>query len=170
MIYPIVKYPNPILRKKNVLVKHFDDELKTLIQNMFKTMLQADGIGLAAPQIGKNIRLFIVNTKDLLTDTDDFQVFINPVITFTSQETAIDEEGCLSIPKIYTPVKRHVSVIIKAQDVNGKEFVQKADKLLARIIQHEFDHLNGVLFIDKVLALNKKTLEFDLKKRSKDDA
>jgi len=142
----IVTHPNEILRQK---AKKIDlNEIKSkkmqdLIEQMAQTMLEKDGIGLAAPQIGKSIRIIIVNTKQ------GPLVMINPKITHSSWRKAIDEEGCLSVPNIYGDVKRPYSIKVKFFTDKAEPLKIKAKGLFARVIQHEIDHLNGVLFIDR---------------------
>ena len=140
----ICKLGEEVLRNKSVPVESVTDELRALINEMFDTMIEANGVGLAAPQIGKNIRLFVI-----IADDDIRRVFINPQIVKTSADLVDYEEGCLSIPQVYENIKRPSKVTVQALDENGKSFVLDADGLLARIIQHENDHLDGVVFIDK---------------------
>jgi len=143
----IVTNPSQILRKKAKSINLKDissKEIKTLIDQMAKTMLESDGPGLAAPQIGKSIRLIIVNIKQGPI------ALINPKIIRKSWRKCIDEEGCLSIPKVYGNVKRSHSIKVKTYNQHGKLIKLKAKGLFARVIQHEVDHLNGILFIDKV--------------------
>lgn len=142
---------NPILRKKSQPIepacrqgRKIDERILDLIKDMRKIMLKLDGVGLAACQIGKNIRLFVVNP-----DLSKKWVFINPEILKISKKTDIAEEGCLSLPGIFLPIKRARSLKIKALDENGKEFELKAKELLARVIQHETEHLDGILIVDK---------------------
>ncbi len=132
------------LRERSVPVEKFDDALRMLIDAMFDTLDEADGVGLAGPQIGVNQRLFIVSIPEKKIE----QEFINPEIVETSVETGPYEEGCLSIPGVYKNVERPLRVKVFAKDVNGKNFSVEADGLYARVIQHEYDHLNGKLFID----------------------
>lgn len=133
------------LRQPSQPVKNIDDDLRTVIREMFTTMDTDKGIGLAAPQIGKNIRLFIVKIDDGVE-----RVFINPHIIGTSEKQCSYEEGCLSIPKMYASVIRPESVTVQFQDMNGRRKTIEATGLLARVIQHEYDHLEGVLFIDRL--------------------
>lgn len=135
-----------VLRQKADKVTVFDSALKLLIEAMFDTMIEADGVGLAAPQIGVSQRFFVVDTRR----PGEQLVFINPVILETSQELVSHEEGCLSIPGLFCDVMRPESITVQAQDVAGKAFTLKASGLLARVIQHEYDHLEGTLFIDRV--------------------
>jgi len=143
-LLPIIINPNPILRKKSVEIKQIESkQFQQLCLDMAKTMQEKDGVGLAAPQIGRNIRLIVINTKDGAV------CMINPVITKKSLTKEWGEEGCLSVPDIFGQVKRHKKITCKYLDKNGKEKKIKAQGLMARVIQHEVDHLNGALFIDK---------------------
>lgn len=138
-----MKLGDEVLREKCKPVTEFDDALRILIQAMYETMEEANGIGLAAPQVGVDKRFFVVGLPD-----GTKKEFINPRITGTSVETSPYEEGCLSLPEVYHEVIRPSKVIIEAQDMNGNPFTLKASGLMARVIQHEYDHLDGVLFID----------------------
>jgi len=135
---------NPILRKKSFRMEKIDINIQKLANDMLETMNKNNGVGLSACQIGKNIRMFVV-PKELSKKW----VFINPDIIKLSKRTNVREEGCLSLPKIFVPIKRAKSLRIKAFDENGKAFKLKTKGLLARVIQHENDHLNGVLIVDK---------------------
>jgi peptide deformylase len=139
----IIKEPAPILRKKSLKIQEITLEIKRLIFDMAKAMNKADGIGLAAPQIGQNIRLCLINTED------GPLALINPKITWKSIRKEAEEEGCLSCPKIFGPVKRYKSIHVKALNKDGLEIKFKAKGLFARVIQHEIDHLDGILIIDK---------------------
>lgn len=147
----IMKLGEEVLREKCVEVTEFDDVLDMLLQAMYDTLEEADGVGLAAPQIGVNKRFFIVSLPD-----GTKKEFINPKIVGTSVETNPYEEGCLSIPGVYCYVERPSKVIVEAQDATGKPFTLKASGLMARVIQHENDHLDGVLFIDHLNPDDKK--------------
>ncbi len=153
----ICKLGEEVLRKKSVPIKDEDinDELRALAEEMFETMENANGVGLACPQIGKNIRMFVAEADD-----DVKRVFINPQIIATSDDSVPYEEGCLSVPQVYENIMRPSKVTVQAQDQNGKKFTLEAEGLLARIIQHENDHLEGVIFIDRGDAdFAKKTAE-----------
>lgn len=146
----IITHPNPILRQKAKPIKDIaDSELQNLIPEMVELMLKADGLGLAAPQIAKSIRLIIIRYKD------DNLAMINPKITAKSILKEVDEEGCLSVPNIYGQVKRCKKITVKFQDPSGKLKKMTGEGLFARVIQHEIDHLDGVLFIDKAKNLRK---------------
>lgn len=142
------------LRQKAVPVAEINDGIRTLVREMCITMEAEEGIGLAAPQIGENLRLFVVRADDGIERT-----FINPQIISTSLETESYEEGCLSIPKTYEDVIRPSAITIQAKNENGRRFNLEADGLLARIIQHEYDHLEGILFIDRISADKKEKIE-----------
>lgn len=142
----ILKMGDDILRRESLPLGQIDDTTLQLVDDMFITLKKSRGIGLAAPQVGKNIRLFIV----LLEEKDEGMVFINPEIIMTSEELCSMEEGCLSIPKVYEKVFRPKIVTVQYLDINGKKQMLKASGLLARVIQHEYDHLNGILFLDRV--------------------
>jgi peptide deformylase len=145
MILPIITYPNKILREKTKSIKNpKDKEIKDLIFDMLETMEDSgNALGLAAPQVGQSVKLCIIilNGKT--------HILINPKITRKSWKKEICEEGCLSFPGKFIPIKRFSKVTVKAQDRDGKEIVIKADGLLSRALQHEIDHLNGIVFIDK---------------------
>ncbi len=134
-----------ILRKKAKKVEKFDSALELLINAMFEKMDEADGVGLAAPQVGVDLRIFVIDDHRGVR-----KAFINPEIIETSMEECSMEEGCLSIPGVYTYLTRSKKVTVQAQDINGKTFRVEGDDLLARAIQHENDHLNGVLFVDRL--------------------
>lgn len=153
----IYKLGEEVLRQKSVPIKdeEINDELRALAEEMFETMDAANGVGLACPQIGKNIRMFVAEADD-----DVRRVFINPQIIATSDDSVPYEEGCLSVPQVYENIMRPSKVTVQAQDQNGKKFTLEAEGLLARIIQHENDHLEGVIFIDRGDAdFAKKTAE-----------
>lgn len=133
------------LRQPSKPVEHIDETLHNLVREMFITMERDEGIGLAAPQVGKNIRLFIVKINDGVE-----RVFINPQIVATSEAQCSYEEGCLSIPKLYASVIRPESVTVQYKEINGRRKTMEASGLLARVIQHEYDHLDGLLFIDRL--------------------
>lgn len=147
------------LRKKAVPVEEFNDDLLELIDIMIESMVENSGIGLAAPQIGDNRRIFICSV-----DGSEPVVFINPEIIETSVETSVYEEGCLSLPGVYADVERPERVKIQAWNRKGRPFKVEAEGLLSTCIQHELDHLNGVLFVDYLSE--KKKLKF-LKKLEK---
>ena len=145
-----------VLRTPTEEVTVFDSALRMLVDAMFDTLVEADGVGLAGPQVGVSKRIFVV---DLRKGEGSKYVFINPVITETSVEEGVYEEGCLSIPGLYHDVVRPLKVKVQAQDADGKYFNVDADGLLARVIQHENDHLYGKLYIDHLDEKEKEKLE-----------
>ncbi|MEX2160585.1 MAG: peptide deformylase [Anaerolineales bacterium] len=155
-IREIIKHPNDILRRKARPVETFDAELQRLIDDMFETMRAAPGVGLAGPQINVPLRLAVIEYGEPPEEEANGQppkkklfTIINPEITRQSEETEVASEGCLSIPGLVGDVERAASVTVKAQNRHGQSVKIKASGWLARIFQHEIDHLNGVLFIDK---------------------
>lgn len=140
---------NKILRAKSMPLKKIDKKTKKFIDNMIDTLNSENGLGLAAPQVGKNVRAIIAR---LNYDTSDEVILplINPEIIYKSKEMTLGEEGCLSLPGIYDQVERHKKIRVKFTDISGNTQILELDDLNARIIQHETDHLNGVLFIDLV--------------------
>ncbi len=150
----IIKLPDKRLRLVSEPVKRIDAGIRKLVGDMFETMYAAPGIGLAAIQVGVGKRVF---TADLSKKEGarEPQVFINPEVTWTSDEKAIQEEGCLSIPEYYEDVERPVQVKVKYLDLDGNAHEIEADSLLARCVQHEIDHINGVLFIDHLSKLKR---------------
>ena len=144
MVLDIVKLGEESLRQKSEPVPEVNDEIRQLAQDMFETMIEKEGVGLAAPQIGRNIRMFV-----LIADDEVRRVFINPQIIKTSSEMSDYDEGCLSIPQVYETITRPAAVTVQALNENGRPFTLDADGFLARIIQHEYDHLDGILYIDR---------------------
>jgi peptide deformylase len=153
-IRDILIIPDKKLRLKSEPVKTVDKPLRALVEDMFATMYEAPGIGLAAIQIGEPLRLI---TMDLAKKDDppEPMVFINPEILWSSDETSTYEEGCLSIPEYYEAVERPAKVKVRYLDLDGKERELEADGLLATCLQHEIDHINGVLFIDHISKLKR---------------
>jgi peptide deformylase len=163
-IRKVVKYGTPSLREPSKEVHKVSQKIKVLVDDLLDTMYAQNGVGLAAPQVGENVRVFII---DVSTGNEPLKpmVFINPKIIKKSG-AVISREGCLSFPEAFTDVKRYANVMVKAMDRNGRSFVLEAKDgtLLARCIQHEFDHLNGVLFIDHVI--NRFDAESELSKNN----
>jgi peptide deformylase len=141
----IITLGDPLLRKRSAVVQNFDEDLLKLTREMFGALSEAKGVGLAAVQIGELVRVFITQVPK-----DTPRVFVNPEILETSIEQAVIEEGCLSIPGVNADVKRPAFVKVQAFNEKGRPFILDADGLLARVVQHELDHLDGVLFIDKI--------------------
>ncbi len=169
-LLPIFTYPAPVLKKVAEPVTHFDDELKVLIRNMLYTMYKAPGIGLAAPQVGISKRIFVIDIDfdreevTLADGSTDYRlsnfnprVFINPVFKNKKGEQ-ICEEGCLSVPGVYVDVKRALELDVEYLDVNGNKHTLSANELLAVCLQHENDHLDGIVFFDRISLLKKQLL------------
>jgi peptide deformylase len=176
MILPVVAYGDPVLKRVADPVeieKLHSGEIKELVDAMFATMYNADGVGLAAPQIGKSIRVFIVDTVQLQNpeESKDFhgirKAFINAEMLEETGEEWKYEEGCLSIPHIREDVSRQPGIKIRYTDVDGQEHVDTFDGITARVIQHEYDHIEGILFTDKINPLKKRLLQRKLDKISK---
>jgi peptide deformylase len=153
MVYPIVKFPDPILQRRTESVTGFDDDLRRLVDDMFESMYAAHGIGLAAPQIGIPKRLTVIDLS-FQKNPEDKIALINPEVV-TKEGKIYEEEGCLSLPDIREKVARAAKVKIRAQDLEGHWFERDADDLLARAFQHEIDHLDGILFIFRISALKR---------------
>jgi peptide deformylase len=153
--------PDPILRTKSVLVDKFDQALKDLVDNMFETMYAESGAGLAAIQVGVAQRIFVVDVSE---DRSGAMVFINPEITYFSDELIALNEGCLSFPGGRVMIDRPQMVRVSFQDINGTRKEIEADDWLARAVQHELDHLNGILLIDRVSKLKSEMLIKKVKK------
>lgn len=173
-ILNIIKVPAEVLRIKAKAVKTVDNEIRTLIDNMVETMRQAPGVGLAAPQVGIPSRIIVVEYGEESEDQEDTskQLFtlINPEIIKASKETVMGVEGCLSIPNMIGEVERHESITVKALNKFGQPVKIKSEGWLARIFQHEIDHLNGILFTDRAVALsmveNENTEEIEAQQHS----
>jgi len=154
-LLPIVKVEHPILRKKAIKVTNFDKNLQQLVDNMIETMIDAPGVGLAAPQVGISQRLIVVRLPDDDESKAEYgdqagvvYVVANPKIIKASKEVVDGIEACLSIPGYYGEVERHETIVVTGQDRNGKDFRIKAKGWQARVFQHEIDHLDGILFTD----------------------
>ena len=164
-ILPIVTYNDPVLRKKTEPIKELTNSVSKLIDDMIETMYNSDGVGLAAPQIGKTVRLFVMDGDPILEDEEEkygLLVFINPEIIEKKGKKIPMDEGCLSIPDIREKVFRPETIVIKYKDQDFTEQQKEFSGWMARIIQHEFDHLNGILFIDYLSSFRKRMLKTDL--------
>lgn len=163
MIYPIVIYGSPILRNESVDLTPDYPDLKKLVEDMFLTLTEAEGVGLAAPQIGKNIRMFIVDCTPWGEDHPELaeykRVFINPEIYEESEETDLFNEGCLSLPGLHENVRRPVAIRMRYLDENFVEHDEEFDGLPARVIQHEYDHIEGQVFTDHLSPLRRNLLK-----------
>lgn len=165
MIYPIVKFGDPVLEKAAAEITSFDDELKKLADDMFESMYAARGVGLAAPQIGISKRIAVVDVT-FKEDPGAKIVLINPVIV-SKEGRQRNSEGCLSIPEFREDVTRARTVTIRAQDLSGKFFEHAGEELLARAFLHETDHLNGKLYISHISALKRDLIKRKIKKMVK---
>jgi len=170
MILPIIAYGDPVLKKVGEAITKDYPNLQELIDNMEETMENASGVGLAAPQIGRAIRLFVINSTYMFDEGEEDkglkEVFINPQILEETGEEWAFEEGCLSIPNIRANVDRKDTIKIKYLDRDFKEHTKTFDGLTARVIQHEYDHIEGKLFVDYLKPLKKKLLQKKLNKIS----
>jgi peptide deformylase len=154
---PLRYYGDPVLRRKADPVREVTPEIRDLIEAMFVTMVVEEGVGLAAPQVGRSLRVFVVDVEDEGMPRLR-QAFVNPVIVERSGEM-VGEEGCLSIPTLRADVKRAARVVVDALDAQGKPFRIEAEGLLARALQHEYDHLDGILFLDRLGPITRRLLE-----------
>jgi peptide deformylase len=164
-VLKILKYPHPALRHKSKLLRRFDGELKSIVRGMFDLMYEQKGVGLAANQVGLPYRFFILNLEGDPAKAPEY-VFINPEIVRRTGRVE-KEEGCLSFPEIYAPVMRSEKVVLSAYDLNGEEINYDLDGFFARAVQHEYDHLDGVLFIDRLspsglLSVKQALLDLEL--------
>lgn len=166
MKYPVTVYGDPLLRKKAKTIDKNHPELDEIIENMWETMYYSDGVGLAAPQVGMSIRMFVIDASSGADEEPELEgfkkVFINPEIVETKGEEWTMNEGCLSLPEIREDVERPDEVTIKYQDENFAEHTETYKGFAGRVIQHEYDHLEGVLFVDHLSPLRKRLLKSKL--------
>jgi len=170
MILPVIAYGDPVLKKKAEEIEENYPNLKELIDNMFETMYASNGVGIAAPQIGRSIRLFVIDASAVAEGEDgdpsceDFKrVFINPIIFEESGTEWSCEEGCLSIPRIREDVKRKPKLKIEYYDENWELYEEELEGFAARVVQHEYDHIEGILFTDRINPLRKQLLKGKLR-------
>lgn len=163
MTLPIYLYGQPVLRKQAEEITADYNDLATLIDNMFKTMYQSEGIGLAAPQIGLPIKLIVIDLDYISDDNSEFKgfkkVLINPTITYRSEESNGAEEGCLSLPGIHEKVMRPTHIKIQYQDEHFQLHEEEYSDFFARVVQHEYDHLEGKMFIDHLSPIRKQMIK-----------
>jgi peptide deformylase len=164
-IHEVVKYPDPVLARPGMPITVFDAKLKTLVEEMFESMYAAQGIGLAAPQISISQRLTVIDCS-FKKNPEEKIVLINPEI-IDREGKQVEEEGCLSLPDIREKVQRAAWVKVKAQNVDGEWFEVEGEELLARAMQHEIDHLDGILFIDRLSRLKRDLVLRKIKKMQK---
>ena len=170
MILPIISFGSEVLRERCVEISSDYIELQNLINNMWETMYNAQGVGLAAPQINKSIRLFLIDTTPFIDDEDIEpikKVFINPRIINETGDLWVFNEGCLSIPQVREDITRKSVITIEYQDESFNKYTESFDGITARVIQHEYDHIEGVLFIDRISQLRKRMIKGKLMDISK---
>jgi peptide deformylase len=167
-VLPIVTYNDPVLRKKTRTVQTLDEDLSTFIDDLFETMYNASGVGLAAPQVGRLDSIFVADADPMAEETGETKygplVFINPEIKERKGEIVKMEEGCLSIPEVRDDVKRHYSVVVSYRDREFNLREQEFTGWLSRVIQHEYDHLQGILFLDHLSAFKRRVHKSRLQK------
>ncbi|MBQ7423783.1 MAG: peptide deformylase [Prevotella sp.] len=168
MILPIYTYGQPVLRKESIDIPKDYEGLDQLVNDMFETLTASEGIGLAAPQIGKNIRVVIIDLDPLGDDMPQYKgfkhVYINPhIVEYDDTETDSQEEGCLSLPTIHEKVIRPTRIHVKYEDEKRQEHDEWVDGYLARVMQHEFDHLDAHMFIDRISPLRKQLIKSKLR-------
>lgn len=163
----VIKFGNPILRMKASKVDKINNRIRKLVDDMILTMQIDGGIGLAAPQVAESLALLVVD-HSLIFEDGELTAYINPEIVASEGESVM-EEGCLSVPDIREEVKRPEIITVRYQNVDGESKEDKFDGLLARVLQHEIDHLNGVLFVDRISALKKQLLKKELKAISEEE-
>lgn len=159
---PILEYPDPRLRTVARPVAAFDARLRRLVADMAETMYAAPGIGLAATQVDIHERLIVIDASE---SRDQLRVFVNPEIVWASEETALCEEGCLSVPDVYDEVRRPARVRVKARDADGRVFELDCEGLLAVCVQHEMDHLMGKVFVEYLSPLKRERIRARLRKK-----
>lgn len=165
-ILTVLRFPDEKLRTKAVPVTEVNDEIRTIVSDMFETMYAEKGVGLAATQVNIHQRIVVIDVSE---DKSEAFTLINPEIIAKSDETVINEEGCLSVPGSYAKVDRHTKVTVKALDVNGNEFTLDGEELLSVCIQHELDHLAGILFVDYLSPLKRQRIKTKLEKEARLD-
>ncbi len=174
MILNILKYPSPVLKRKSLPVERVDREVQSLIEDMFETMYDAPGVGLAAPQVGISRRILVIDvgrlepTPEGETHKPDPKAIINPIIK-TREGKIIWEEGCLSLPHLIQPIERSKKVVVEGLDVSGKAIKYLAEDLQAVAFQHEIDHLDGILLVDRLSRLKRDLYLKKLKKMDTDN-
>lgn len=162
-ILKIYTYPEPVLRKETEKVTAFDDNLSQLVADMGETMYDAPGIGLAAPQIGQSLKLIVVDTTKQSDGEKEFMAMVNPEI-IDREGKQIDEEGCLSVPELTANVNRYKKITVSFQDLDGKPQELTTEDRFAVVLQHEIDHLNGILFLDHLSTLKRSLYKKKVKK------
>ena len=162
-IQKIYQYPESVLRKETEKIATFDNDLSQLVEDMAETMYDAPGIGLAAPQIGKSIKLIVVDTSEDKEGEKEYMPLVNPQI-IAHEGSQLDEEGCLSVPELTANVKRYLKITVAYQDLQGQPHEFSTENRFAVVLQHEIDHLNGILFIDHLSPLKRSLYKKKVKK------
>lgn len=162
-IQKIYQYPDSVLREQTEKITTFDKDLARLVEDMAETMYDAPGIGLAAPQIGKSIKLIVVDTSEDKEGEKQYLVLVNPEIV-AHEGSQLDEEGCLSVPELTANVKRYLKITVAYQDLQGQPHELSTENRFAVVLQHEIDHLNGILFIDHLSPLKRNLYKKKVKK------
>jgi peptide deformylase len=162
-IQKIYQYPEPVLRQETEKIDSFDSTLAKLVEDMAETMYDAPGIGLAAPQIGKSIKLIVVDTSEDRDGEKKYQALVNPEIV-AHEGSQVDEEGCLSVPELTANVTRYQKITVSYQDLQGQPHELSTEDRFAVVLQHEIDHLNGILFIDHLSPLKRSLYKKKVKK------
>ena len=163
-ILNVLRFPDERLKTKANPVAEVNAEIKQIVADMFETMYEESGVGLAATQVNIHQRIVVIDVSE---NKEQAYVLINPEIIEKSEETLINEEGCLSVPGCYAKVDRSTTVTVKALDIDGNEFTLSGDELLAICIQHELDHLNGILFVDYLSPLKRQRIKTKLEKEAR---
>jgi len=163
-LWPVLRFPDERLKTKATQVTEVNDNIKTIVNDMFETMYDENGVGLAATQVNIHQQIVVIDVSE---NKETPIVLINPEIIARGEETLINEEGCLSVPGCYAKVDRHTQVTVKALDINGKEFTLDGEELLAICIQHELDHLKGILFVDYLSPLKRQRIKTKLEKEAR---
>ena len=163
-ILSVLRFPDERLKTKATQVTEVNDNIKTIVNDMFETMYDENGVGLAATQVNIHQQIVVIDVSE---NKENPIVLINPEIIAKSEETLVNEEGCLSVPGCYAKVDRHTQVTVKALDINGEEFTLDGEELLAICIQHELDHLKGILFVDYLSPLKRQRIKTKLEKEAR---
>lgn len=162
----ILRYPDPRLHTIAKPVLEVDERIRKLVDDMFETMYEAQGVGLAATQVDVHERVIVIDTSE---ERDDPKVLINPEIVWASEEMTMGDEGCLSVPQVYDKVKRHARVTVKALNRDGQTYQFEADGLLAVCVQHEMDHLMGKVFVEYLSPLKRDRIKTKMLKKTRED-
>ncbi|MBM4178648.1 MAG: peptide deformylase [Ignavibacteria bacterium] len=171
MILPVYTYNHPVLKSVTARIDDMSDEIQVFVSNMFETMYNANGIGLAANQVGKGLAITVIDIQDSESESEQEPplVMINPVIEAFSDEVEEFEEGCLSLPDLHDKVVRPLAIQVRYCDLHMKQYVREADGLLARVMQHEIDHLNGLYFFERLSPIRRTLASGKLKRIARGD-